>query len=381
MIRQEDLLDAAARIGTAHPDWPVLFLLHHHLVPTPLTDLGPIEAAGSHPAVRFGLEHVLPRIVANADREELTMTALGAGTALSTLHTLGRAVLALHGHKHYATARMLDGTHEGHGDVLVVSAGSAGTAQPWRHGPVERDVARLWPSFNAIELERDLLDVTTVSFGWKGSSTGEVVYRPHVRARRSGAQWLQEPIAAHDDEPARLERNESVYELTASRAHGGRRWDFVCTRRIEGAAEDPPSRYLESIEHEPEADLRWTKGMRGPVTGLPATVELPQGRGEAASFFVEGGVSRTLDGRARDASPYAWLGLMSRYASKRARLEVRGLGSAAMRAFASATDLGSGLERPRPLERNADGALVLDYPSCPARQLLRIYWPLSRAEL
>ena len=59
--------------------------------------------------MRWSVEHLLPTLIANADREEMTMTALGAGTALSTLHALNRAVLVLHGHKHYATARMLSG--------------------------------------------------------------------------------------------------------------------------------------------------------------------------------------------------------------------------------------------------------------------------------
>jgi hypothetical protein len=67
-------------------------MLHHHLVPTPLTDLHSIAYPSSTRLVRIGLERVLPWLVAHADREELTMTALGAGTAISTLHSLGLAV-------------------------------------------------------------------------------------------------------------------------------------------------------------------------------------------------------------------------------------------------------------------------------------------------
>lgn len=119
------------------------------------------------------------------------MTALGAGTALSTLHTLGRAVLVLHGHKHYATTRMLDGTVRGHGDVLIASAGSAGTAEEWltptRTGGTARGAARLWPSFNVIELDERRLTVETVSFGYKGRAAGVPARRPLVRARRDGA--------------------------------------------------------------------------------------------------------------------------------------------------------------------------------------------------
>src|SRR6185295_3507046 len=101
MLRQEDILQAAAAIGDRNPDWPVLFLLHHHLVPTPLTDVGVVQVDDTPQLVRWGVQQLLPRLVSNADREEMTMTALGAGTALSTLHGFGRAVLVLHGHKHY----------------------------------------------------------------------------------------------------------------------------------------------------------------------------------------------------------------------------------------------------------------------------------------
>ena len=75
--------------------------------PAPLTDVGVVKVDKTPRLVRWGVEHLLPTLIANADREEMTMTALGAGTSLSTLHALDRAVLVLHGHKHYATARLL----------------------------------------------------------------------------------------------------------------------------------------------------------------------------------------------------------------------------------------------------------------------------------
>ena len=68
-----------------------------------------ISTRGRPPLQKLLVGRVLPWLVANGDREELTMTALGAGSALTTLQTLGRAVLVLHGHKHYATARLLKG--------------------------------------------------------------------------------------------------------------------------------------------------------------------------------------------------------------------------------------------------------------------------------
>ncbi len=67
---------------------------------------------------------------------------------------------------------------------------------------------------------------------------------------------------------------------------------------------------------------------------------------------------------------------MNRYSSDSAQLSVRGLGDRGELAFASATDLGTGLERPMHLSRASD-RVVLDSPSCPPRTLLRIYWPLD----
>ena len=57
---------------------PLLFLVHHHLVPTPITDVGEIDIEGRPALVGLLVKYLLPSVVANADREELTMTALGA---------------------------------------------------------------------------------------------------------------------------------------------------------------------------------------------------------------------------------------------------------------------------------------------------------------
>jgi 3',5'-cyclic AMP phosphodiesterase CpdA len=214
-LRQEDILHAAAAIGDREPDWPVLFLMHHHLVPTPLTDVGVVEVDHTPQLVRWFVQHLLPRLVANADREEMTMTSLGAGTALSTFHSLGRAVLVLHGHKHYATARLLHGLSEGQGDVLIVSAGSCGTVQSW-FPTTGKDAATLWPSFNLIDLSPSKLRVDVVSFGWRGEAKGNVNVRPLVIAEREGARWRGVPAPAeHEmtDSPT-LEANELLVQLT-----------------------------------------------------------------------------------------------------------------------------------------------------------------------
>lgn len=377
VLRQEDLLHAAARIDGDHPDWPVLFLLHHHLVPTPLTDVGHIEADTSGALVQWSVNHLLPALVANADREELTMTALGAGTALSTLHSLGRAVLVLHGHKHYATARLLDGMRPGRGDVLLVSAGSCGVAQAW--SPTnQRDTARLWPSFNLIELDEARAIVHEVSFGWKGTSAGSVVFRPMVNAQRRGPKWklLPLPPTLEEEEGPTLSRNRAHYRLVDSVAHGGARWDYRCVREVVPREGMRPGRYVEVVEGADEATLS-VEGETRQRT-LPEQLELDLEANTA--FEVRGGVPRTW-AEARKlhgvrSAPFGSVVLMNRYRADDVSLTLEGLPSAE-EAFASVTDLGTGMEHPAKIERGRDSVGVVR-PNCPPRTLLRIYWPLSR---
>src|SRR6185295_9160216 len=149
-IRIEDLLQAHAVLP--HDGIPVVLLVHHHLIPTPITDVSHVESVGAPRLTRWFVDKALPALVSNADREELTMTALGAGTALSTLHSFGRPILLLHGHKHFPTARLVRGLVTGSGDLLIASAGSAGRREPV-HASHHADAARLWPSFNVVKLE------------------------------------------------------------------------------------------------------------------------------------------------------------------------------------------------------------------------------------
>lgn len=380
VVRHEDLLHAAAQIGDEEPDWPVLFLLHHHLVPTPLTDLGPIETHRLHPAMHWALHRILPVLVAHADREELTMTALGAGTALSTLHDMKRAVLVLHGHKHYATARKLEATEARQGDVLLVSAGSAGTAQRW--SPTSpHDTARLWPSFNVIELEGDAMTIEAVSFGWKGRSAGEIAYRPLVWAEREGARWKLMPIEGGETRAGpSLIANESRVRLMPARRFGARRWDYECERRVERSGRGP-RRYVETVEGRIGALLE-RLDRRAPAQPTPAQLELGLDAGGTTRYRVDGGVCRTLDESARlrgpAGSPFEWVGLMNRYRARRSRLVLEGLGARGRTAFASTTDLGTGQETPLRCHRDVAGdRVVLEIDGCEARTLLRVYWPLE----
>jgi hypothetical protein len=355
-----------------------LFLLHHHLVPTPITDLGAIEVE-EHTSrlLRWSIERALPTLVANADREELTMTALGAGTALSTLHTLGRAVLVLHGHKHYATSRLLDGMAAGHGDVLVVSAGSCGTAQRWSSGETQ-NAARLWPSFNVIEWDEPHLRIDSVSFPWKGG-TGPIALHPLVRALRDGATWHVEKQVPDVEGagPPELEHNISFIRLAE---HGSRypgRWDYHCERDISSSGK--LVRYVETVEGAP-AGRCFIEPFNAELP-LPADVHLNVDG--VTHYRVERSVFRSLEAARQAqgyrASAFTHVSLMNRYSSGSARLELAGLGAGTAAAFASATDLGTGQERPLRLKRGTrEGAVLAEIEDCPARTLLRIYWPLEQ---
>lgn len=375
-LRQEDLLHAAAAIGAREPDWPVVLLLHHHLVPTPITDYDVIDAEHRSRFVRWGVRSLLPRLVANADREEWMMTALGAGTALSTLQTLGRACLVLHGHKHNATARVFDATVEGQGDVVVASAGSAGTAAPVRQADTRR-AARVWPSFNVVELDEGALSIETVAFGWKGRSRGALDGWPLVWAARAGSQWrvVPTPVATRDHGP-RLARDEARARLLPSRRVG--RWDVHWERRLVPDLEARMPHYVETLSALPEAEVV--------VGGEP--VETPHDLGlgfEPVRYHVTGGALRSSEEARRTlgpaASPFGSLELLVRYRCGEARLVIDAPGGpgGVEEVFASATDVGSGLERPVPVEREGE-LLVVALRPCPARTLLRLYWTLEERD-
>jgi hypothetical protein len=378
-LRQEDLLEAAAQIGDIEPDRPVLVLLHHHLVPTPLTDLGPVPLdEKANRILRWGVRQALPTLVANADREELTMTAMGAGTALSTLHTLGRAVLVLHGHKHYATARLLSGITSGQGDVLIASGGSAGLAQPWSHGQ-RQDAARLWPSFNVIEWDQRSISIDMVSFAWKEHQSSRYARRSLVRAERVGRQWRVQPVDGLErDSGPRLEKNCAFYTLEFSRNYDAR-WDLLCEREVR-AGSSSISRYIETVDALDDGRCV----LDGQSSGLPLPAHVHLDVDGITRYRVEGAVARTSGAagvRFRDErSPFASVSFMNRYSASVARLELRGVPARGGNGFASATDLGTGLERPVPLDRrDRPDTAVVEISDCPPRTLLRIYWRMERS--
>ena len=261
IIRHEDILRVAAAIEDDARDCPLILLVHHHLIPTPLTDVSEIEPDRANGLGRWALAKLLPALVANAEHEELTMTALGAGTALTTLHAFGRAVLVLHGHKHYPTARLLHGTLEGSGDLLIASAGTAGRSERFQstHQP---EAPRLWPSFNVVVLDDDRATIDAVSFSPKNAKRSSA-HRPLVDARRQRARWSCEPVkpAVHGA-ILRVTLDEAVCTLLPCREAPLDLWDMRCERAIERVAGAKLRRYSEFIHGLPGARVRARYGVR-----------------------------------------------------------------------------------------------------------------------
>jgi 3',5'-cyclic AMP phosphodiesterase CpdA len=361
-IRLEDLLQAHASL----PDdgLPLVLLIHHHLVPTPVTDISTVEYAGMPRVARWLLGTALPTLVANGDREELTMAALGAGTALSTLHSFGRAVLLLHGHKHVPTARLVLGMTEGGGDILLASAGSAGRRQevPATRDP---DAARLWPSFNVVDWSaEDAVRVQSLQFAPKAAGRAPV-RRTLASATRAGPKWAPQPVSFRvDDVVSRIALDDARFALVPA----GDSWDFICERRVVPKPGASLRRYVDFVHTVPRAGAQRSMTLRRELA-----------IGDVTRYEVPTGLCRTLhEGRRRygaDAA-FEWVGLLCRYGARRARLHLSRANAEFLEPFASVTDLTIGRERPVALTRDDDGWNVT-CEACQPRSLLRIYWPLS----
>jgi len=369
-IRLEDLLQAHARL----PDdgRPLVLLVHHHLVPTPITDISHVDSVGAPRLARWFVGTALPTLVANADREELTMTALGAGTALSTLHSFARAVLLLHGHKHVPTARLVRGMTQGCGDVLVASAGSAGRRERVHPGH-DPDAVLLWPSFNVVEFSEDYVRLESVSFSPK-QSTRVPVRRDLARARRIGPKWDAEPVTFRaGGATPRVELDEATFGLSRSRRSPGR-WDFVCERRVCPREGVRLARYVDFVHALPVLRPPRSRGGRRAYRRVELKI------GKVTRSRVPQGLCRTLDEGARSygvGAAFEWVGLLCRYGAARATLRLSRTNAEGLEPFASVTDLSTGREVPVPVEAT-DEQWSASCDSCPPRSLLRLYWPLAR---
>ena len=365
-FRLEDLLQVHAQL----PDdgLPLLLLVHHHLIPTPITDISHVDMVGTPGPVRWLVRRALPALVSYGDREELTMTALGAGTALSTLHSFGRAVLLLHGHKHVPTARLLCGLGADCGDLILASAGSAGRTEGVNS--TQPQPARLWPSFNLVALTNQELHVETLSFSPKRRVPA--VRRSLVQARRAGPKWHQVPVALGASEfVGRVTTDEADYKLALSLS-SRERWDFSYRRLVVVKAGAALRRYTDFVHALPSLTPA-TRPRRRAYRRIELSLEQP------TVHLATDALCRTLaeaERRYGGGTAFEWVGLLSRHGADVATLRLSGPPGERLQPFGSVTDLTTGRERPAKLEER-DGTWILTVSHCVPRTLLRIYWPLN----
>ncbi|MDP9002247.1 MAG: metallophosphoesterase [Myxococcota bacterium] len=369
MIRQEDLLQVHAQLKNGSGDRPLVVLVHHHLIPTPVTDVSFINSGTSISRLpRWLLGSALPTIVANADREELTMTALGAGTALSTLHSFGRAVLLLHGHKHFPTARLVRGLTEDAGDVLIASAGSGGRRERLdaTHDP---EAASLWPSFNVVRMDRDRVEIEVVSFPSRHLSRAPA-RRDLAHVSRRDVRWEPHPASAHiRDCAVPVALDEARFVLSPSRTEPDERWDYVCERRVQLF---PGARLRRYVDFAHGAGVA-----RGEARAPRRRVALALDG--ITRYRVANGLCRTAEVARRTygtATAFEWTGLLTRYGGATATLSLGRPDLGDFAPFGSITDLATGRETPAPVDATDEG-WRLTIKDCAPRTFLRIYWPLA----
>jgi 3',5'-cyclic AMP phosphodiesterase CpdA len=376
ILRQEDLLRAHAELGRGSTDRPLLVFVHHHLIPTPLTDVSFIDSKKTMPrAARWLLGKALPAIVSNADREELTMTALGAGTALSTLHTFGRPVLLLHGHKHFPTARLVRGLVKGFGDVLLASAGSGGKRERV-YATQDADAARLWPSFNVLRMEGERLEIEAVSFSPKKSGR-RAVRRDLARVTRHETRWELDAASARvRDTTMRVELDEARFSLRPSSTAAELYWDYVCERRVQLFPEAKLRKYVEFVH--PGTELPEVQAAIPALSARSSRRRIELDSNGVTRYEIANGLRRaaSVAVRARGVSPaFENIGLFSRYGGKTVTLSLSRQHAGELVPFGSETDLATGRERPCQVEALGDEWRLL-VTDCPPRTLLRMYWPL-----
>lgn len=371
MIRQEDLLQVHAQLRNGPSDRPLIVLVHHHLIPTPVTDVSFINSGSSISRGLPGwlLGRALPTIVANADREELTMTALGAGTALSTLHSFGRAVLLLHGHKHFPTARLVRGLTKDSGDVLIASAGSGGRRErvDATHDP---EAASLWPSFNVARMDGDRVEIEVVSFPSRHLSRAPA-RRDLAHVSRRDARWEAHSASAHvRDCAVPVALDEARFVLSPSSTEPDERWDYVCERRVQLFPNAKLRRYIDFAHG--------GAGVSRDEASAPRR-RVALALNGVTRYRVANGLCRTVEVARRTygtSTAFEWAGLLSRYGSATASICLARAHLADFAPFGSMTDLATGRETPAAVDATDDG-WRLTIKDCAPRTFLRIYWPLS----
>lgn len=388
MVRTEELLSLFP--GVQETQKPLVLMLHHHLISTPVADFSVVESWA---------RHILKWLASNSDYEEVMQTALGSGSALSTLQSLGRPVLVLHGHKHYPCVRLLSGVSDG-ADVLIFAAGSSGLRT--EYGVGEMSPMSIWPSFNHLQIDEQGLQAHVVAYpySWNGR-TQDMSRRWLANVAYAGCSWKPRdtgPVQSDTVDPARnlasgrmLALNQSVVSIrSATAAYAGIRKSFEVERTILVGAEGhlltcregvdcAGDATIQALPNAPGAGSKVATVLRPPLRGVTLPV------GSPCRYLVSNGlyVSSADFGLAHDErdAPYESVELLNRYPADLARLRVRDLlaeyGLARSDCFASITDLTLGIERPASLHWAADDSAEVSVTDCPPRYRLRIYWPLK----
>jgi hypothetical protein len=312
-LRLEDLLQVHAQLPD--DDRPLLVLMHHHLIPTPVTDVS-------------GMDHT-----------------------------------------HAPTARLLKGMTSGCGDVLLASAGTAARRERVQ-ATRDPDAARLWPCFNVLAVAADTVRIEAVSFFPKRSSR-PAIRRLLAHTRRDGPKWELASGTFRVSDPApRVERDEARFTLAPSRQEWGR-WDVSCERSVELIPGVRLPRYIEFVRSAPPK--------LGPQRRRVRARRIELQPGGTTRYEAPDALCRTLREASRSygsEAAFEWLGLLCRYGAQRAALSLSNSNLAGVRPFASFTDLTTGRERPLPIVPGPDGWTAVA-EKCAPRSLLRIYWPLE----
>ncbi len=232
----EDLLQVHAQL----PDdgLPLVLLVHHHLIPTPVTDISHIDMVGTPRLVRLAVQSVLPKLFSHAGPRRAHHDRARRGTALSALQSFERAgccsCTGISTSRPRACCGALDASS---GDLILTSAGSAGRSEGvYSHAAESRAPLALLQLGGAVRTAR----------ARRGAVLFAQAQRAAAHSSGSGARqalWFQNGKSSPARSrrailPARVVSDESTYTLSPS--HGSaERWDFVCERRVAFASGVP----------------------------------------------------------------------------------------------------------------------------------------------
>ena len=174
-----------------------------------------------------------------------------------------------------------------------------------------------------------------------------------------------------------LTLNQLEAQLVPSQAHVGR-LDIAVRRTLSSHPRAWLQEYWEVLEGVPGAIARDQVVDTVPRNDQPCPVELKVAKDGVSTWRIEGGAfSNLTDAQLEQPGrAFGWVELLCRSRAELARLAVH-LGPVKSTPFASITNLTTGQERPYPFTREGD-LVTVTHSNCPARTLLRLYWPLER---